>query len=254
VAPTGPLRLDARLAGSSADALDSGLKGLGDQLAEAKWKGGTSRTLLDQFHIGFQGLNGEARTRADVLGDVAEAVSSLSDPHAKVHLLRQFGISEDLLPMLEKGRAGLEKFVIDAQRTGGVMTREMADNARKMQGSWTELGEAIEGVGNRIVNSWSGAAARVLDTTSHWIEEQEKLGPAFDRNVQAVIGAVGALGALRIAPWILRAMGWLLPGDAVPFAEPLGLKGDTSDNPEARVPYDPGSNPSLFDRYGAVGS
>src|SRR5277367_3121130 len=72
------LRLGARLAGSSADALDSSLKGLGDQLAEAKWKGGPIRTLLNQFHIGFQGLNGQARTGADALGDVAEAVSSLA--------------------------------------------------------------------------------------------------------------------------------------------------------------------------------
>ena len=32
--------------------------------------------------------------------------------------------------------------------------------------------------------------------------------------MQAIIAAVGALGALRVAPWILRAMGWLLPGEA----------------------------------------
>lgn len=209
------LRLGAKLAGSSADALDSSLKGLGDQLAEAKWKGGPIRNLMNQFHIGFQGLNGEARTGADALGDVADAVTSLQDPHARVRLLQQLGISEDLLPMLDKGRAGLEKFVTNAQRTGGVMTQEMADNAKKMNRSWTELGETVEGVGNRIVNSWSGTATRVIDTTTHWIQEQEKLGPAFDRNVQAVIGAAGALGALRIAPWILRAMGWLLPGEAM---------------------------------------
>jgi hypothetical protein len=153
VAPTGPPRLGARLVGSSADALDSSLKGLADRLAEAKWKGAPIRTPLNQFHIGFQGLNGEARTGADALGDVVEAVSSLRDPHAKVHILQQFGISEDLLPMPEKGRAGPEKFVSDAERTGGVITQEMADNARKMRVSCTELGEAIEGLGNRIVNS-----------------------------------------------------------------------------------------------------
>jgi hypothetical protein len=206
------LRLGARLAGSSADALDSSLKGLGDQLAEAKWKGGPIRTLLNQFHIGFQGLNGEARTGADALGDVAEAVSSLRDPHAKVRLLQQLGISEDLLPLLDKGRAGLEKFVADARRTGGVMTAEMADAARKMHASWEELGEALEGSFNRISANWSGTATKMLDTSSHWIEGNKE---RFDRNVQYTAGAIVAMGAIRAAPWILRALGWLLPGEAM---------------------------------------
>ena len=37
---------------------------------------------------------------------------------------------------------------------------------------------------------------------------------ADSKNVQAVTGAVAALGALRVAPWILRGLGLLLPGEA----------------------------------------
>ena len=33
----------------------------------------------------------------------------------------------------------------------------------------------------------------------------------------------------------------------------MALSVDTVDNPQARVPYDPVTNPNLFDRYGAVG-
>src|ERR1700733_14565085 len=43
------LRGAARLAGSSADALDSSLKGLGDALATAQYKGGPLVPLLTQF-------------------------------------------------------------------------------------------------------------------------------------------------------------------------------------------------------------
>jgi hypothetical protein len=152
------LRLRARLAGSSADALDSSLKGLGDQLADAKWKGGPIRILLNQFHIGFQGVGGEARTGADALGDVAEAVSSLRDPDAQINSLRQLGISDDLLPMLDKGRAGLDKVVSDARRTRAAMTYEIADNAGKMNTSWSLWPRASKA--SATASSIAGAAPR----------------------------------------------------------------------------------------------
>jgi hypothetical protein len=37
---------------------------------------------------------------------VAEAVASLKDPYAQPNFLGQPGISEDLLPLLNKGRKG----------------------------------------------------------------------------------------------------------------------------------------------------
>jgi hypothetical protein len=67
------------------------------------------------------------------------------------------------------------------------------------------------------------------------------------------MAAGGVPGELRIAPWILRAVGQLLLGEAVPFAATLTLKADTADTPEARVPHDPASNPNWLDRYGALG-
>ena len=170
------LRGAARLAGVSAEAMDASLKGLGDTMATAKYKGGPIVPLLNELRIGFQGVGGQARTGADALGDVADAVARYKDPHAQLHILQQLGISEDLLPLLQKGRKGLEEYLATAQRSGGVMTAEMAENASKMNKSWAELGLAIEGVGNRIVSSWSGTATKVLDTTTHWIEKQQEAG------------------------------------------------------------------------------
>ena len=246
------LRGAARLAGGSAEAMDASLKGLGDTLATAKYKGGPIVPLLNELHIGFQGVAGEARTGADALGDVADAVARYKDPHAQIHILQQLGISEDLLPLLQKGRKGLEEYLATAQRTGGVMTAEMAANATKMNKSWNELGLAIEGVGNRIVSSWSGTATKVLDTTTHWIENNKKLADSYAENAAAVITAVGLLTGLRVAPWILRALGLTTPAAAL--AAPLALSGDTAQNPQAQIPYDPVANPNLFDRNGAIGS
>lgn len=228
------LRGAARLAGGSAEALDGSLKGLGDRLAEAKWKGGPIRSLFNEFHVGFEGVNGMARTGADALGEVAEAVTRLTDPHAQVRLLDQFGISADLLPMLNKGRKGLEDFLATAERTGGVMTAEMAANATAMNKAWNELGLAIEGVGNRIVNSWSGTATKVLDTTAHWVENNKKLADSYAQDAAAVVSAVGLLAGLRVAPWILRALG--LVGPSSPYTVPLMLSGDSGPGSVTQTP------------------
>ena len=237
---------------SSAEAMDTSLKGLGDTLATAKFRGGPMVPLLNQLHIGFQRLAGQARTGAEALGDVADAVARYKDPHAQIRLLQQLGISEDLLPLLQKGGKGLEEFLATAGRTGGVMTAEMAENARKMNTSWNGLGLAIEGVGNRIANSWSGTATKVLDTTTHWIENNKKLADSYAQYAAAVLTAAGLLGGLRVAPWILKALG--LGGPLTPLALPLALSGDSAQTPQAQTPYDAVANPNLFDRNGAIGS
>ena len=101
--------------------------------------------LLTKFGIAFPKVGEVARTGADALGDVAEAVTSLKDPHAQLNFLGQLGISDDLLPLLNKGRKGLDDYLATAQRTGGVMTAEMAENAKKMNTSWVELGRGDRG-------------------------------------------------------------------------------------------------------------
>lgn len=219
------LRGAARLAGSSADAMDSSLKGPRDTLSDANWsRPGAKVALLNQLGIQFHGVGKEARTAEDALGDVADAVARQRNPHARLRILQQLGISEDLLPLLQNGRKGLEEFRAKASQTGGVMTGEMAANAKKMNSSWSELGLAIEGVGNRIARNWSGTATKVLDTTSHWIEHNQGLADSYARNATEFAAAVGAIAAVRPAIWILRALGLLGPAELVTVAGGIGYE------------------------------
>ena len=213
------LRGAARLGNVSIEAMDSSLKGLGDRLADVKFHRAPTPllALMNQFKISAEGVGGAARTGADAIGDVMKAAATYKDPHAQQRFLEQFGISPEMAALIKDNKSRLEEYVATAQRTGGVMTAEMAANATKMDKSWVELAETLEGVGNRISNNWSGTVTKMLDSTSHWIQEQEKLGPTFDRNVEHITEAIAALGVLRVAPWILRAMGWLVAGEAVPM-------------------------------------
>jgi hypothetical protein len=206
----------ARIAHSSAAAMESSLQGLGQVFEDVKNFKADAGILgiLKQFNIKALDSKNAARTAADAMGDVAEAVSSLSDPRDQGHLLDTLHIDKGLLPLLSKGRKGLEDFLAQARSTGGVMTAEMAANAEKMDTAWAKLGLTIEGFGNHMADSWSGTATRMIDATSSMIKRAEDLADTYPKTAKAAEAAAMGFGALRIAPYVLRAMGWLLLGEA----------------------------------------
>jgi hypothetical protein len=192
----------ARLSGASAAAMDSSLRGLNETLSAARWKG-DKVSYLKSLGIAFEGANGQARQAVDALDDVADAVARYSNPVTQTHILQQLGISEDMLPLLKNGRAGLEAFTKQARETGGVMTGEMANHATELTKAWQRLGLDVEGIGNRIVDSWSGTITKVLTKSSEWIEKNKETATS----IAEIGGAVLALGALRPTGILLRLLG-----------------------------------------------
>ena len=221
------LRGAAKLAGSSADAMDSSLKGLSETLHAAFYnRDATAQMNLKALGIDWRDEQGNITKTEDALGKLANKASTYTDKATAGRALAAVGVDKDLLPLLEKGQAGLDAFVARARETGGVMTAEMAANAKKMNSSWAELGLAIEGVGNRIVDSWSGTATKVLDTTSHWIAHNKDLADSYGKNAGAVLGAVAALSAIKPAVWILRALGLLGPTELLAVSAGIGALAD----------------------------
>jgi hypothetical protein len=222
----------AELAGSSIDAMDSSLAGLQSALDGVRYHtaDGPLVALLNQFKISADGAGGGARKAVDALADVADAVAQYKDPDAQKNFLKALGMSPDLLPLLKNGSAGLQKELQRMQGTGGVLTSEMAEHATKMNASWVELGKTVDGVGNRIVDSWSGTTTSVVDNISHWIQRNEDLKVSIGKisvsytDLAADLGlAIGGLATLRPALWILRGLGLATLGEAGAAAAAGGL-------------------------------
>jgi Phage tail lysozyme len=194
------LRLAAKLAGASADGLDSGLKSLNDHLRAVAY-GRETPQLLNQLGIDA-GSRGHVTSVTDALGQLADHLATLKEPGAQQRALDQLGMG-DLLPLLKNGRKGLEDYEKQADRTGGVMTQGMSENAKALNTSFVELGGAIDGVVNRIEDKYAPAVKHYVDGLSTWIEKNKKLADS--------IGEIGAalslLGGLRLAPWALRLLG-----------------------------------------------
>jgi hypothetical protein len=208
------LRGAARLAGSTAEAMDGSLEGLNKTLNAAKWQHDPHAVkTLNQLGIGFEGAGGQARKAADVLGDVADKVASYSDPHAQQHILESLGMSPDLLPLLKDGRKGLQAFLSRAQETGGVMTGQMAKNGAAMRSSWEELGLAIEGVANRVEDKWAPSVQHAIDLGAKWIEKNKEQADSVAQVGGAVAGAFTLWKASGYLPWMVRALGLAAAGE-----------------------------------------
>lgn len=224
----------ARLAGSSAGTMDASLQGLQETITSVFYNKQTpdplATSLMNQFGISAKDAHGHLRNVADVLPQIADIITNRygGNPHAQAAFLQHLGISPDLLPLLNKGGKGLEEYLGKARQTGGVMTGEMAANATKMNEAWNSLALTIEGVGNHVVNSWSGTVTKVLDGSAHWIQRNKDLADSIGQ-----IGTgVGLLAALKPAAWVLRLLGLGAVVDSAPLAVPLALTGDAGPGPQ----------------------
>lgn len=209
----GTLRIAARIAGSSADALDTSLQGLSQTLSDAAYNRPGNKTGLLENVLGInpKAADGTAKTALDVFDKVADAVKARhADPSAQKLLLESLGMSPDLIPLLDKGAAGLAEFKQKAASTGGAATGKMVADARAMRSAWEELGATIEGVDNRIIDSWSGTITKVLAGTAHWIEKNKGLSDS----IAGVGTQVMLLSSLAPAAWVLKLLGLSIAGAA----------------------------------------
>ncbi len=218
----------AKLAGSSVEAMTKSLQGVNEAVKDAQFHRQDAATPYWQMlHIAPVGPDGKPITPDQMLRQFADATKNMT-PHARMRAEGAFGIDPSLDPMLRNGSKGFDAYVAQAQKSGGVITQQMADDAKKMNSAWQRLGENIEGVGNRIVDSWSGTATKVARTTSRWIEHNTGLADSY-----AQIGI--AVGALKSSAWLLKLLGFGTASTAVStagtLAMPLALGGDTPAGP-----------------------
>lgn len=222
----GALHGAMRLAGGKVSDVDSGLRGLQDNLNGAFWKRDPRAIqFFKALGVATDDGHGHVRNAADAMRDLSDRIKGMPSV-TQARILNESGLGEGFLPLVKNGSQELEQFERRAKATGGVMTGEMVKSATEVNSAWQELGETIEGVGNRLEEKYNPAVKKVLETTSHWIQHNKKLADSI-----AEIGiAIGGLVMIRPAAWVLRllGLGGLMSGPVVATAAPLLLGGDTA--------------------------
>ena len=198
------MTMAARVAGSTADAMNASLNGVFQTIKDAQFKIGDSATpIWQQLGINPLDEHGNARNPADVLRDYAEAMKGM-DAHRRYTIELAAHIDPNLDPFLKDGGEGFDAAMKRAERTGGAWTDKMAEDARALRSSWNELGETLEGVFNRIEDKWEPFQQQMLDGVSHWIEKNQELATSLTE----VLGpAITSLTLIKPAMWLLRLLG-----------------------------------------------
>ena len=197
------LRGAARLAGASAEDLDGGLGSLDEKLRGAAFgRDAGAAALFGQLHVNFKNADGSARGAADALGEVADGIKNLKERGAQTRAAQLLGL-ESLLPLLVKGREGIQSLSAESARLGAVITPEMAERAKALHTSFAGLSEAVEGVENRLGDKWGQAIKPYVDGTANWIANNKTLADSY-----AEIGAaIMSLGLIRPAAWVAKLLG-----------------------------------------------
>ena len=164
------LGLGAKLAGSDLDSLATGLGVFSRKLLEAQEP--TSRSARLVSDLGIQG-----RTTEESLARLADVIASLPDGQTKTAIAMEFlGRSgARLIPMLNRGSAGLREMRAEAERLGIVIDLTTAQSAEELNDDLERLSFLIDGFKQQLAISLLPTLERIVDRFEKWAEANRKV-------------------------------------------------------------------------------
>lgn len=202
----------ARLAGGSAEDMTGSLKSLGDTLEDASFnRNNQALILMNQLGITMTKTKSGAVDVTRALRQVAEAISKQNgNVQAQRLIARTFGV-EQLLPMLQKGAAGIEAYVAQARSLGSVMSPAQIAAANEYAQNMTKLDIAVDGLKQSIGNALVPVLSPLLEQLSQWVTQNREL---IATNVVDFVKS--------IAGWV-KSVDWKKVGDDVGgFVDAIG--------------------------------
>lgn len=137
----------------------------------------------------------------ETLLNVADAYASQDDPAKRAEIaFAAFGRQgKELIPVLEQGRAGLQKFFESAEGGRQIFSQEDLDKARKYELAMDELGDTFRGfqlqAGEALLPFLTGLSEASAKTLSFIDSIKSKAPQAFDALKNAILGALGGPAA-----------------------------------------------------------
>ncbi|SFM12962.1 hypothetical protein [Nitrosomonas communis] len=148
------LRFAAELSDVSLEALQKGIKALSQNIVEANSGAGRGAQIFDALGISVKNADGTLKSAEQVLLEVADVFTTLEDGTVKTTLaVELFGkTGQDMIPLLNQGKAGIEQLRLEAERLGLKLDSETArsaetfnDNLAALKASASSLGITLAG-------------------------------------------------------------------------------------------------------------
>lgn len=143
------LRFAAQLSDVSLEALQKGIKGLSQNIAEANTGIGDGAQVFEALGVSVKNADGSMKSTEAVLLQVADVFANLEDGAVKTALaVKLFGKSGmDMIPFLNQGAAGINQLTAEAERLGLKLTTETARSAEAFNDNLTALKASSSSLG-----------------------------------------------------------------------------------------------------------
>lgn len=220
--------------GKAAEAMGGDAQGARDSLTDMAEKMGEAMSDVESgaakafksLGVGLKNADGSSKDAISGILDLAGAVEGL-DKSAAVFKIKELGITDNrTVEMVLKGRQELER-LLKVQKEQGVVTKESAENARKLTEAMGSLQGGLRSAGNGFLDSIIPALAKVIEWLSKgvsWMHENKNFVIGFFGAIAAVVAAVylpamiAAAAATIAATWPFIAIGVAIAAAAAAFA------------------------------------
>jgi len=206
------LELGAKLAGVTMRDVETGLRRLGRAMSDANEGMSSQIRAFEDLQVEYKNSDGTLRSVDDVLRDVADRFAGMEDGARKVARAQElFGRSGSLLiPMLNKGRAGLDSMIDVSRKLGLVWTKEGAAAAEEFNDRLTLIQAVFQGVAADIARDMLPALNEVTSAFLSFAttgKETSVIGTTVGYVIKAIASAaIGASASVQILGKAIAAL------------------------------------------------
>ena len=220
--------------GKAAEAMGGDAQGARDSLTDMAEKMGEAMSDVESgaakafksLGISLKSADGSTKDAISGMLDLASAVEGL-DRSAAVFKIKELGITDNrTVEMILKGRQELER-MLRVQKEQGVVTKEAAENARKLTEATGSLKNMISSAGASFLDSIIPALTKVIEWLGKgvsWMTDNKDFVIGFFGAIAAVVTAlylpamISAAAATLAATWPLLLIGVAIAAAAAAFA------------------------------------
>lgn len=205
------------------DSLTDMAEAMGEALAD---KESGRAQAFKNLGVSIADTSGKAKDSLTGILNLASAVEGMSKSEA-VFKIKELGITDNrTVEMVLKGRKELER-MLAVQKEQGVISKESAENARKLTEAMGSLKNGLASAGNGFIDYIIPAITKVIEWLGKgvaWMRDNKDFVLGFFAAVAAVVLAVyapamwAAASATIAATWPLIAIGAAIAAAAAAFA------------------------------------
>jgi hypothetical protein len=147
------LSFAAKESGVSQEQLAKGLEKLGKSAFAAATATSTTVTPFQRLGISVKDANNQIKDSETLLTELADKFSKMPDGPTKTALAMQIFSKSgaDMIPLLDRGSAGIAKLNQQADILGVTITGQTAKSAKEFEEQLDLVGEAMTGIGNVVL-------------------------------------------------------------------------------------------------------